>query len=95
MAKYNICVVCGAGFATSRLIAEQLKDLLEDRSIDANLTVTRVSDLGNVSNYDVVVTSTLLPDNFDVPVIRATSFLTGIGMDKDLDRIIQVLEGKE
>lgn len=94
MAKYNICVVCASGMATSKLISEQLKDLLKQRNIDAKMTVTKISDLGDVSNYDVIVTSTLLPDNLGIPVIRTMSFLTGIGMEKDLDKIIEVLEGR-
>ncbi len=95
MAKYSICIVCASGMATSKLIAEQLKDLLKDKNIDAKMVVTKVSDLGEVSNYDVIVTSTLLPDNLDVPVIRTMSFLTGIGMEKDLDKIVEVLQGKK
>lgn len=95
MAKYSICIACASGMATSKLIAEQLKDLLKDKNIDAKMVVTKVSDLGEVSNYDVIVTSTLLPDNLDVPVIRTMSFLTGIGMEKDLDKIVEVLQGKK
>ena len=95
MAKYNICVVCGSGMATSTLISQQLKDLLKQRNIDANMTVTKVSDLGAVSHYNVIVTSTLLPNNLGVPVIRTMSFLTGIGMDKDVDKIVDILQGNK
>lgn len=94
MSKYNICVVCGAGFATSKLIADQLKTLLNERNIDTNIIVTRVSDLSNVSNYDLIVTATLLSDSYDVPVVRTMSFLTGISMDKDVDMIVDVLQNK-
>ncbi|MDD4835188.1 MAG: PTS sugar transporter subunit IIB [Lutispora sp.] len=95
MAKYNICVVCGSGMATSVLISQQLKDLLKQRNIDANITTTKVSDLGAVSHYNVIVTSTLLPNNLDVPVIRTMSFLTGLGMDKDVDKIVNILQGNK
>ena len=95
MAKYNICVVCASGMATSVLISQQLKDLLKQRNIDANVTTTKVSDLGVVSNYDIIVTSTLLPDNLEIPVIRTMSFLTGIGMEKEADKIVEVLQRKK
>lgn len=92
MKKYNICVACGAGMATSKLIAEQLKTLLKDRSIDAKITVTKISDLGNAPNYDLIVTSGSLSKNLGVPVIRAMSFLTGVGIDKDFNKILEALE---
>lgn len=90
--KPKICVACGSGMATSHLIAQQLEELLREKGVKAEIKATKVSDLSKNEDYDLIVTSTLLPDTYSVPVIRATSFLTGVGMEKDLEKIIEYLE---
>lgn len=92
MKKYKICVACGSGMATSHLIADQLHDMLQQKGIIAEIITTKVSDIGNAENYDLIVTSTLMPDVYKIPVIRAISFLTGVGMEQDLEKIIECLK---
>lgn len=93
MKKFKICVACGSGMATSHLITEQLVDMLNQRGIQADVKATKVSDIGDAHNYDLIVTSTILSaDTYDVPVVRALSFLTGIGMEQDFEKIVQELE---
>lgn len=93
MKKFKICVACGSGMATSHLITEQLQDMLKGRGIEADISATKVSDIGNAHNYDLIVTSTILnADTYDVPVIRALSFLTGVGMEKDFELIVDALQ---
>ena len=92
MRKYRIYVACGSGMATSHLIADQLQQMLKEKGIEADITATKVSDLGKAENCDLIVTSTLLPDTFNVPVVRAISFLTGVGMENDLEKIINLLK---
>ena len=60
MEKYRICVACASGMATSHLIMDQLKDLFKREKIAADITVTRVGDLGTDPDFDLIVTSTLL-----------------------------------
>ena len=93
--KYKICVVCGSGMATSHLIAHQLEDLLREKGIQASIKATKVSDLRKGEHYDLIVTSTLLSNTYGIPVVRAMSFLTGINMEEDLEKIIQHLKKTE
>lgn len=92
MRRYKIYVACGSGLATSHLLAEQLREMLKQRGIEADINTTKVSDLGNGDGCDLIVTSTTLSNNYNVPVVRAISFLTGVGMERDLEKIINHLE---
>ena len=73
----------------SHLIARDFPRTMEElRRYDVIL----VSDLGADPHCDVIVTSTILQGNYNMPVVRALSFLTGIGMEKDLQKIIEILK---
>ena len=41
---------------------------------------------------DLIVTTTPLPKNLTVPVIQVLAFLTGIGKDQVLNKIIEALK---
>ena len=92
MKKYKIIVACGSGMATSHVIMEQLREMLQKAGFDVDISATKVSDLGADPRCDVIVTSTILQGNYNMPVVRALSFLTGIGMEKDLQKIIEILK---
>ena len=40
---------------------------------------------------DLIVTTTAYTSKNNIPVVVAVSFLTGIGVDKDLEKIIEIL----
>ena len=91
MEKYRICVACASGMATSHLIMDQLKDLFKREKIAADITVTRVGDLGTDPDFDLIVTSTLLKRNISCPIYNALSFLTGVGIEKEFQEILTIL----
>lgn len=92
MRRYKIIVACGSGMATSHLVMEELKDMFKKEGYDVDITATKVSDLGVAPNCDVIVTTTVLQGNYSQPVIRALSFLTGIGAEKDFQKIKDALD---
>lgn len=95
MREYKILVACASGMATSHLILDQLRDMCVEKGIPASITATKVGDLGTDPQCDVIVTSTLLNGDFKVPVVRAISFLTGIGMEEDFQKIVDILQKAE
>jgi PTS system galactitol-specific IIB component len=53
----------------------------------------KVSEIpSKIDGADLIVTTTVY-ENSKVPVIRGLSFLTGIGMEKDLQKIVETLKG--
>lgn len=94
--KYRIASVCGAGLATSTWIATRLGEALRERGIEADITEMKIMDLAlSATNYDLIVSASNLGQVYDVPVVVSTSILTGIGFDETVDKIVQLLTGKE
>jgi PTS system galactitol-specific IIB component len=94
--KYRIASVCGAGLATSTWIATRLRDSLAERGLDVDITEMKIMDLAlSASNYDLIVSASNLGQVYDVPVVVSTSVLTGIGFEETVDKIVQILTGKE
>jgi PTS system galactitol-specific IIB component len=94
--KYKIASVCGAGLATSTWIATKLAAILAERGIEADISEVKIMDLGmSASNYDLIVSASALGDAYGVPVVQTTSILTGIGLDDTVQKILEILRGKE
>jgi PTS system galactitol-specific IIB component len=47
---------------------------------------------GKAASYDLIIATTPVSGYGDVPMIRTLSFLTGIGIDKDVDQIVEKLK---
>ena len=93
MAKKKVLVACGTGIATSTVVTIKIQETLAANNIDADVIQCKVSELPmRVSDADLVVTTTVY-ENDKVPVIRGLSFLTGIGMEDDLKKIVDTLKG--
>ena len=93
MAKKKVLVACGTGIATSTVVTIKIQEALKANNIDADVIQCKVAEIPmKIDGADLVVTTTVYENN-KVPVIRAISFLTGIGMEKDIQKIVDVLKG--
>jgi PTS system galactitol-specific IIB component len=94
MSKKKILVVCGAGVATSTVVVKKLEQKLEERGIPVQVDQCKATEVPfKKENYDLIVTTTLLGEVEGIPVVQTVSFLTGIGMEQDIDRIAELLKG--
>lgn len=94
----NILFVCATGIATSTVAAEKTLNYLKKRGMD-NVTYTQANvgslpEAADPSQYDLVVATTQVPDGMKVPSVRALSLITGIGADKTLEKIYDILNNK-
>jgi len=90
---FKIASVCGSGYATSGWIAARLKDALQERGIEADITEVKVMDLAMVvDNYDLIVSASELSDIYSIPVVASSSIITGIGFEETLAKIIGKLQ---
>lgn len=88
----KVLVACGTGVATSTVVTINIKEALQKANIAADVVQCKVSEIDSkISGADLIVTTTSYT-NDKVPVIRAISFLTGIGMDKDIQKIVDILK---
>lgn len=86
----KVIVACGSGVATSQTVASKVERLLKERNVK-DIEVEAV-DLKSVDRYmkDSIayIAITKVDKEYPIPVINGIAFLTGIGMDAELQKII-------
>lgn len=94
MGKKRILVVCGTGIATSTVVARKLEEELEKRGIEVETRQCKAAEVeGRLEGVDLIVTTTPVPGNLGVPVIRTLAFLTGIGENEAVEEVAKKLGG--
>lgn len=92
----KILVACGSGIATSTVARNKLEEDLHDRGVNMSqisMNQTSIPQIPSMaSEYDLIVTTARYKEDVGVPVINGLSFLTGIGEDAAIDKIIETLE---
>ncbi len=93
MTQKRILVACGTAIATSTVVARKIEEELEKRGIRASISQCKASEVpSKVEGHDLVVTTTFVSGTGDVPVIQTVSFLTGVGIETDIDKIVGYLK---
>jgi len=88
----RILVVCGCGVATSTVAAKKIEEKLGQRGILVQIDQCKATEVSfKAVGHDLIVTTTLLGDVAGVPVVQTVSFLTGVGIDQDIERIVKLL----
>lgn len=88
----RVLVACGTGVATSTVVTVKIKEALAKAGITADVSQCKVSEIDSkIHNTNLVVTTTAFTSD-KVPVIRALSFLTGVGVDADIAKIVEILK---
>lgn len=90
----KIIVACGAGVATSTIAIQKIKTGLEKRGLldKVQITQSTVIELSKqAKNFDLIVTTAMVSEDYGVPLIKGLPFITGMGVDKVMDEIVQTL----
>ncbi|MDP9750567.1 PTS system galactitol-specific IIB component [Thermoanaerobacter pentosaceus] len=92
--RKKIVVACGSGVATSKSVAERVKELCKQRKIDVEtLAVDFRSVKSHLKDADLFISiAPYDPTDYGVPVVSGIPFMTGIGMDKAMDEIEKILK---
>ena len=86
MAKKTVLVACGAGIATST-------EMAKENNIDVNLIQIKIAEVDSYkSQADLLVTTAMTKKEFPFPVINASNFLTGIGVEDTKKQILEELK---
>ncbi|WAA12693.1 PTS sugar transporter subunit IIB [Fervidibacillus halotolerans] len=89
----KIIVACGSGVATSQTVASKIQSLLRDRNIQAQVEAVDIKSLDTHIRSSVAYVAITNPEKeYPIPVINGIAFLTGIGMEEELEKIIQALK---
>ena len=89
----KILVACGTAIATSTVVAKAIEEALKERGINIITRQCRASEVRSLAgDADLIVTTTPVPEDLGVPVIRTLAFLTGIGREEVIEEIVKALE---
>ena len=91
----KIIVACGSGIATSTVALSKIQTGLESKGKlkDIQFVKTSLSELPSlVEGATVIVTTAQGGDGFGVPVVSGLGLITGLGVDKVIDEIIEKAE---
>ena len=90
----KIIVACGSGVATSQTVASKVNRLLQDRGVDATVEAVDIKELKqHLRNADAYISMVQTEESYPVPVLNGVAFLTGMGQDAELDKLIEIING--
>ena len=70
----KLLIMCGTGIATSTVVTGKVKDWLEQNGLSDSVKLyqSKISEeLSRIDDYDIVVSTTLVPDNIKDKVKEA------------------------
>lgn len=87
----KLLIMCGTGIATSTVVKGKVEQWLKDNGLSQEVKIyqSKVSDeIGRIDEYDVVLSTTLVPNNIKDKVIDGVPLLTGIGVDSMYEKVL-------
>lgn len=88
----KILVCCGAGVATSTMVAVRLQELLAAKGVEVMCEHCKVMEVaGLAERFDLLVSNVAMEHDVGIPVVMGLPFITGIGRDKALEEVIEKL----
>lgn len=93
----RVIVACGTAIATSTHIAEKIRNELEKNNLKVDVVQCRISEVENMAREDdVVVATSIVPQEVKAKVFNGVPFLTGVSEDKLMKDILkEIMKGKE
>ncbi|OJG77371.1 hypothetical protein RV10_GL002481 [Enterococcus pallens] len=78
--------------ATSSMIAEKVRKVLDDNEVEYTLSQAQLSELDMYKEADLFVTAMRVEEDYGVPMVVGTPFLVGIGEAEAAEKIIDILK---
>lgn len=89
----KLVVACNAGVATSNTIAYKVKSLLKKKGYEAQVEAVDITSVERALKTADMYICIIKPDkDYGVPMCNGMAFLTGVGVEKELEKIIEVLK---
>ena len=88
----TIIVACGSGVATSQTVASKVQKLLKEKKINAKVEAVDIKSLKtHLKQSDVYISIVPTKDEVSIPVLSGIPFLTGIGINEELEKLIKII----
>lgn len=89
----RIIVACGSGVATSQTVASKVKRILSEKKISADIEAVDIKSLDHlIKHCDVYIAITKPKKDYGIPTLNGIAFLTGMGMDVEIEKLIAALK---
>ena len=86
-----ILFVCATGIATSTAVTEKVMEYCKENGLNVNYAQTNVASLpNNTDGASLIVSTTKVPYQLDIPLINGLPIITGVGEDKVLEKIVSI-----
>jgi Phosphotransferase system, galactitol-specific IIB component len=79
----KLLIMCGAGHATSTIAVSKVNKWLSDEKLTDQVKIyqSKIADeLNKMDAYDVVVSTTIVPESIKAKVINGLPLLTGVNL---------------
>lgn len=87
----KLLIMCGTGIATSTVVKGKVEEWLKENNLSQEVKIyqSKVSDeINRIDEYDVVLSTTLVPDKIRDKVIDGVPLLTGIGIETMYEKVL-------
>ena len=89
----RILVACGSAIVTATVVSKAIEEALKKRGISATIKQCKADEVSNFAqDADLIVTTTPVSTEHGKPIIQTLAFITGIGKEKVIERIIEKLK---
>ncbi|WP_163536127.1 PTS sugar transporter subunit IIB [Gracilibacillus sp. YIM 98692] len=89
----RVIVACGSGVATSQTVASKVQKLLNEKGVTAQVEAVDIKSLHQyINGASAYIAITKPKESYPVPVIDGIAFLTGMGMEEELDKVIEAVK---
>ena len=91
----NILMACGSGICTSTILRTKISKVLDESGYKDKYKITqcKVAEVASMSSsYDFCVSTTMAPKEIKCPFVMGVCFLTGMGVDKAIAEILELME---
>lgn len=93
MKKKQVLIACGAGIATSTVVNNAVEEMIKEHNINAEVHQIKIAEIGAyIDTADLLITTTIVQNDYPFPVINARAFLTGIGLEETKQQILEALK---
>ena len=89
--KKRVLIVCGSGIATSTMVAMKVEELLREHGIDAETRRCMTSEAKTAAKDADLIVATSQIVGVAIPVVNGIPFISGLGMDKVKQEIVDLL----
>ncbi|WP_086444520.1 PTS sugar transporter subunit IIB [Candidatus Enterococcus lemimoniae] len=81
----KMLIMCGTGVATSTIVTNKVKEWLKTKGYEneVKLYQSKVADeMNRIDDYDIIVSTTVVPDKIKDKIIMGLPLLTGMGAEE-------------